>query len=186
MLPSFLCFSVTLVHGHIFYIYYTLYCFCSRNCVSRSMFVTTIYLMASFVSCLPHWFVSCFTVCLSYLLPTWCRVFKQTPCVYAFCSVIYFRGSCKTMDHSKVSPSCGNITHIWQSLWTMLYQTVILPVWYGIMFLLILDCFTVLFFVWTFVHFFKIVFTCDVDIWCNALAYCDWKTICQLALKSQP
>lgn len=146
MFPSHLCFFVTLVCGHILYSYYTLFIvFCNRNCVSGFMFVGTVYLMASCVSCLPHWFVSCFTVCLSYLLPTWCPVFKKTPCVYAFCSVIYFRGSYKTMDHSKVSPSCGNITHIWQSLWTTLYQIVILPVWYGTMFLLILYCFTVLF-----------------------------------------
>jgi hypothetical protein len=146
MFPSYLCFFVTLVCGHILCIYYTLFIvFCNRNCVSGFMFITTVYLMASSVSCLPHWFVSCFTVCLSYLLPTWCPVFKKTPCGYAFCSVIYFRGSYKTMDHSKVSPSCGNITHIWQSLWTTLYQIVILPVWYGFMFLLILYCFTVLF-----------------------------------------
>jgi hypothetical protein len=130
---------------HSSYLLHTVHCFCSRICVSRFMFVTTNYLVASCVSCPSHWFVSSFTVCLSYLLTTWWPVFKQRPCVYDFCSVIYFRGSYKTMDRSKVSPSCGNIMHIWQSLWTTLYQIVILPVWYGIMFLLIPYCFTVFF-----------------------------------------
>lgn len=106
---------------HSLYLLHTVHCFCSRNCVSSFMFVSAVDLMPSCVSCHPHWFVSCFTVCLLCLLPTWCPVFKQTPCVYAFCSVIHFRGSYKTMDHSKVSPSCGNKTHIWQSLWTTLY-----------------------------------------------------------------
>jgi len=165
MFPLYLCSFVTLVCGHILYIYYTVHCFCSRICVSRFMFVTTVYLIASCVSCLPHWFVSCRTVCLSYLLPALCPVFKQTPCVYAFCSVFYFRCSYKTMDHSKVSPSCGNITHIWQSLWTMLHQIVIHPVWYGIMFLLIPYCFTVFFLCMNFCTFIQNF----MYMWCRCL-----------------
>ena len=131
---------------HSLYLSHTVHCFCSRNCVSRFMFVTSIYLMASCLSCLLHWFVSCFTVCLSHTCFLHDVQYLSNHHVFnAFCSVVYFRGSYKTMDHSKVSPSCRNITHIWQSLWTTLYQIVILPVWYGIMFLLILYCFTVLF-----------------------------------------
>ena len=145
MFPSYLCFFVTLVCGHILYVYYTLFIVFAAGIVSPDSCLPLQFISRLPVSCLPHLFVSCFTVCHSYLLRTWCPVFKQTPWVYAFCSVIYFRGSYKTMDHSKVSPSCGNITHIWQSLWTTLYQIVILPVWYGIMFLLILYRFTVFF-----------------------------------------
>ena len=44
----------------------------------------------------------------------------------------------------------------------------------------------IFFYVLTFLHFFKILCACDVDVWCNALAYYDWKTICQHGLKSQP
>lgn len=131
---------------HSFYLLHTVYCFLQQELCLR-LYVCHYSLSHGFLCVLSSPLICKLFYCLSvsYLLPTWCPVFKKTPCVYAFCSVIYFRGSYKTMDHSKVSPSCGNITHIWQSLWTMLYQIVILPVWYGIMFLLILYCFTVLF-----------------------------------------
>jgi hypothetical protein len=122
--------------------------------VSRFMSVTILPRMAFCVSQPPHWLLNCCTVSLSHTsFHTWCLVFKQTQCVYAFCSVIYFRGSYKTMDHSKTLPGCGNITHIWQSSWTMLYQTAILPVWYGIMFLLIRNCYTAFFFSFLTVNF---------------------------------